>query len=216
MPTILPPCNSMRSAVAAQVVAATQSAGGVTIDPVLGTTPVTGYAVGIRPMLTRSIPVTALTMDAVLHFVTANNRELSRHGWYLGSWLDLYNLVHLDIVSVCTTATEALRLGRDAGQQAIYDLSTSHKIPVLSPVPPVVALVRCDSCFARLGGHVYRREHAQAIRGHAHHQRTRAVGAADRRRAGARPEVDACADPAESGYGSRRAESIRGSPRRRR
>jgi len=109
--------------VATRVLTLTAATGGATVGLDLSS-PASGYAVALPGH--ESIG----TADAarVSAYVTRNLDLLSDPGTYLGAWMH-DGALYLDLSRVVPTLTEALAMGQDAGEIAIFDLSTGHEIP---------------------------------------------------------------------------------------
>lgn len=87
-----------------------------------------GYALSVDPDLTRVFdrPISASDIHV---YMTETWDKVHSDNKQLGAWLDTETgKTHLDVVTVLTDKTEAIKLGRYFGEIAIFDLSAGEEI----------------------------------------------------------------------------------------
>jgi hypothetical protein len=101
--------------------------GGFTYDP-SGKVPTSGYAVGVYPDKSVTLPLEDVTKAKVSEWMASNTKLLSVRGNMLGGWTDSGKL-YLDIVKVFSPSQkdEALAAGKEHNQISIADLAAIHK-----------------------------------------------------------------------------------------
>lgn len=113
-----------------QITTATRVAGGATVDVATGETPKSGFMVA-DPLFSKQIPKGQFTRDVMKQYLRDNYHVLRRKGNYLGTWLDPETgITWLDVASridgenYALEFERAVRLGKDRGELAIFDLRT--------------------------------------------------------------------------------------------
>jgi hypothetical protein len=87
------------------------------------------YAVSIYPKYERVISVSWFDSRAVFAYVEDNLGILTDNRHSLGAWLDPEtNLVYLDVVVTLPSKEDAIRLGKQYSQLAIFDLLNEKEI----------------------------------------------------------------------------------------
>jgi 2'-5' RNA ligase len=106
--------------------------GGVTLQPLTGHQPTSGFAVSIYPERGMVIPhATELTKETLAQFVDLNGDLLSQGNHYLGLWNDPADgRVHLDISVVKHTEKEAAALGKKHNQISYFNFATGSSVNV--------------------------------------------------------------------------------------
>jgi hypothetical protein len=101
--------------------------GGFTYDP-SGKIPTSGFAVGVYPDKSTTIPLEEVTKQKVSDWMAQNTSLLSVRGNMLGGWTDNGKL-YLDIVKVypMNQKDEALAAGKEHNQISIADLAAIHR-----------------------------------------------------------------------------------------
>lgn len=101
--------------------------GGFTYDPA-GRVPTQGYAVGVFPQQSVTIPVADVTKEKVAHWMQENTKLLQERNTMLGGWTDAGNL-YLDIVKVFppNQKEQAIQAGKEHNQISIADLDAIHR-----------------------------------------------------------------------------------------
>lgn len=107
--------------------------GGFTIHARTREEPTTGFAVAVRPHLSKVLPVAEVTAEVLARYIRRVSafRDLSVGGWHDPET----GLVHLDLSVVVQGIELAFAIGRDKQQLAIFDLAAGQSIPV----PPLAA-----------------------------------------------------------------------------
>jgi hypothetical protein len=85
------------------------------------------YAVSIYPDRERIVDGTA-TADDIADFAAANHDVLADGRAVIGTWVH-EGRTYLDVSALVSDRLEALRLGEQHGQLAIFDLATLEEIP---------------------------------------------------------------------------------------
>lgn len=112
--------------------------GGLTVSPVTGASPTTGFAVAVLDH-SHIVPAEqffdvsfgeAKGRQIIREYLQANARSFLQPGIYLGIWHDLESdLVFLDLSEVFQDRDTAIAVAKERDQIAIYDLSTGKTIP---------------------------------------------------------------------------------------
>jgi hypothetical protein len=91
-----------------------------------------GFVVSVYPK--RALNLTnSLTRQDILGFVVLNLDLLLQPGHALGTWFDEEHGIHvLDVVTLISKHHDAVRLGQQFCQRAIFDLTTCSNIPIAS------------------------------------------------------------------------------------
>lgn len=94
----------------------------------------------------KSIETTEVpTRDLLFAFALLNANLLLRPGHALGTWFDCRRKRHVLDVVVCLASLEsAIRLGRDHGQQAIFDLKEAREISLGSVSEALLVEPLCE------------------------------------------------------------------------
>ena len=107
--------------------------GGFTIDSV-GLSVDTGYAVSVRPDLTRVFRMPPVTWGQVMDYGRSVASVWQEPGSVLGGWHDpATGYVHLDVTRVVDTALSAFTLACAFGQLAFFDLARGVSVPIADP-----------------------------------------------------------------------------------
>lgn len=103
------------------------SDGGFTYDPA-GKVPTKGFAVGVFPQQSITLPIADVTKEKVAHWMQSNTKLLQEKNTMLGGWTDAGNL-YLDIVKVFppNEKEQAIQAGQDHNQISIADLAAIHR-----------------------------------------------------------------------------------------
>lgn len=89
-----------------------------------------GYSVSPYKAREVRIPVEDFGAGYVAAYRRANDDLLTKSRHYLGGWYNKAdNLVYLDVSQVFPVVAAALLVGREAQQQAVFDLLTGEEIP---------------------------------------------------------------------------------------
>ncbi|WP_018683360.1 hypothetical protein [Actinokineospora enzanensis] len=116
------------------------------VDPATGADVVEGYAVSVDPYWERvyNEPVIA---DDLVRYLTDADRALALPGRVLSGWRDLASgQVWLFVAVVVRTLSDALTLGRAAGQAAVFDLANGKSVPV--PDGPDATVIPLGKSYA--------------------------------------------------------------------
>lgn len=85
-----------------------------------------GYAVALKGM-EEIVPIIDFKDDVVVEFINNNVDFLSRHRFFIGSWID-DNKVYLDVVELHENIDNAVRDGMKNDQLAIFDCEKQREI----------------------------------------------------------------------------------------
>lgn len=107
--------------------------GGASIDPLTGLQPTTGYMVAVQGH-NREVPEDdffgAPGEDAMYDWIEEKRDVLSQPGSHIGLWHDTANReVVLDVSQQVDDLDEAIRLGQERNQQAVWDVANGVEIP---------------------------------------------------------------------------------------
>lgn len=123
-----------RDASTGDIKEATDTQGGITIRTMSGDRPQRGFSVAIKGPGVK-LPKARATADRVGKFIRDNWAQLSKKGFYLGTWKDDENgVVWLDVSKVMDSPKyvqafeAAVKYGRSIGEEAIYDLQAGKEI----------------------------------------------------------------------------------------
>ena len=94
-----------------------------TLTPI---TPKRGYAVGATTDTAIRLPITTTDTDLARALFLIWYRFGTRH---LGAWVD-GDTIHLDPTTIVRSKRDALRIGRENRQMAIYNLATHQTITI--------------------------------------------------------------------------------------
>lgn len=108
------------------IVTATLTEGGVTLDIITFDQPQRGYAVASGGS-ERKVSTAHFNVKDVLRYIGDHHYELTNVGAHLGTWVD-GGLVYLDVTTVIDTLAEALPTATARGELAIYDLANQRTI----------------------------------------------------------------------------------------
>jgi hypothetical protein len=100
--------------------------GGVSMRVVDGAIPTKGYAVAFGKGFSEIVP--SANAEDVWNFVNVHSAKFFAERHYLGLW-ENENETYLDVVEVVDSVNEAVRLGRERDQIAVYDLENGVEIP---------------------------------------------------------------------------------------
>jgi hypothetical protein len=104
--------------------------GGSTTNIVTGEHPTEGFVVAAEKARNKQFD-RAIDQADIGQYVNANREALEKEGYFLGTWLDEdTGITHLDVVRIFDNRADAMRLGRELGEKAIFDLSKFEDIPV--------------------------------------------------------------------------------------
>lgn len=102
-----------------------------------GSTPTTGYVVSTYPNETLKLTGSRPNIKMVQSYRAKNNSLLNEEGNAVGTWYNkAEDTTYLDIVKIVPDKNEALRLGRESDQLAIWHLDKGEEIPV-TPATPI-------------------------------------------------------------------------------
>ena len=87
----------------------------------------TGYAVSARKDLEQVIPLESFTVGALESYIVRNNEILAVENNMLGAWMS-EGMVYLDVTTVVSDESEAVRIAKSANQLAIFNLETFEEI----------------------------------------------------------------------------------------
>lgn len=107
--------------------------GGASIDPLTGLQPTDGYMVAVQGF-NEEIPEDEFFgeggADRLVSWIDKNRDQLSQPGGHIGVWHDTANReVVLDVSQRVDTVDEAIKLGGDRNQQAVWDVANGVEIP---------------------------------------------------------------------------------------
>jgi hypothetical protein len=115
----------------------TDLTGGATVSVTTGQSPDSGYAVSLPGFEYSVQSWTKRSNEAlVFAYVDKYRAKLAQPGHYLGSWVHDGRL-YLDITRVIPELAQAIKLGREGNQLAIYDIRNERELS-LDPDPFVV------------------------------------------------------------------------------
>lgn len=100
--------------------------GGVTIHARTGSEPTSGYAVSL-PGYERTVPLAEFTASHLVKYVGDSWQGLSKGSAHLGAWID-GDTVYLDVSIVVPLQDDAIQLGREYGQLAVFNLATFDEL----------------------------------------------------------------------------------------
>ncbi len=103
--------------------------GGLSYNPVYGTTPDTGYAVSLKGYELK-IPLQAFRPRYIEEYIVNHLAQFEIHELYLGAWVH-EKLVYLDISRVVISPQHAMELGYENEQIAVFDIEAGVSIPVI-------------------------------------------------------------------------------------
>ncbi|MGM0386108.1 MAG: hypothetical protein ACQERF_09040, partial [Actinomycetota bacterium] len=102
--------------------------GGFTVSHRTGEPVTEGFAVGVRPDRNVNLGVEKTSPEVVQRYADRNLDVLDQPGHHVGGW-NLGERADLDLSRVFDNEEDALRLARDLGEEAIYDLGRQMTIP---------------------------------------------------------------------------------------
>lgn len=142
MPTVL----AHREVVAETIAAEHNKEGGTTISQQSGRSIKKGFPVGVG--FEEIIGGKEVSPEQVLAFEAAHADELGSPGRQVGTWYnEKEDKTYLDVVQIAQTQEEALELGREHGEIAVYNLETGEEIqvdPAKRPVPKASQQIHPD------------------------------------------------------------------------
>ena len=103
---------------------------GITVNS-KGKTPTKGFVVSPSKATETKVPVSKFTQESIDKFKTKFAKELSKPNAHFGVWNDGNNYV-MDVSVVEQNMTKAMNIAKKGKQDAIWDLSKSEGIPVVS------------------------------------------------------------------------------------
>lgn len=125
----MPPVLAHREVVAETIAAEHNKEGGTTISQQTGRSIKKGFPIGIG--IEEVIGGKEVSLEQVLTFEAAHADELGVPGRQMGTWYnEAEDKTYLDVVQIAKTQDEALELGREHGEIAVYNLETGEEIQV--------------------------------------------------------------------------------------
>lgn len=123
--------NEVMTVYAQRIACDTLGNGGCTVNVFTGISPSVGYAVSIYPECERRIEShdAAILSEAIAAYIVEFSDILRSAVNCLGTWDNPEDcLIYLDISAVYQSLEDAIRIGRENSQIAIFDLSTFETI----------------------------------------------------------------------------------------
>jgi hypothetical protein len=112
---------------------------GFTLEPD-GSQPASGYVVAPSKDTERvSASLDSLTVGDLVRYINENRALLSLPGSKLGGWVSDAGDVVLDVSFVVPNLGDALRIGRAASQDAVFDLDACESIAIDDSIEPGIA-----------------------------------------------------------------------------